>query len=147
MEEIAIAIPLKVWKDPQGDVILHYSCESCVIYFGCWITNIEPANYLCKLTFHRAWAVRGYLREEDYNVKEHDYRSYVYRVENSEWLHHEENRRSIASPDRKQWDTNTYNHYVVPGHDNHYDIIAADFTETTIPFESAGDLLRVIDGA
>lgn len=146
MEEIAIAIPLNVWKDPQGDVVLHYSCESCVVYFGCWVTNTQPADYLCKLNFHRAWAVRGYLGEEDYHVQEHDYRSYIYRVKNSEWLQQEYNRRLTASPDWKQWDNNTYNHYVVSGHDNYYDIIAVDFTETTISFDGAGDLLRVLNG-
>ena len=88
MFEKATEIPLKVWQDPQGDVVLlHYSRTECFIYFGCWINDAEPADYLCKLTFHSASAVRC-LRFEytPYLNREFKYRSSILIIENSQWL-------------------------------------------------------------
>jgi len=82
-----------------------------------------------------------------YEIKEHHYRSCLYSIENSKWLEELTNRRLSAYPNWKQWDSTVYRHYVISGHDNYYEIIAADFTETIIPRDEAGDLLRLIHEA
>jgi hypothetical protein len=33
--EKAVQIPLEVWQDPQGDIILNISERECNAYFGC----------------------------------------------------------------------------------------------------------------
>ena len=148
ISEIVVPLPLKVWQDPQGDVILHYSREDCSVYFGCWAGAGEPAAYLCRLTFHHAWAVRGFCLEFlPYKIPEHKYRSCVYRVEGSTWLKQVSEQRHRNYPEWKSWDGREYLHYVVSGHDNYCDIIAAGFDEQIIPESEAGEMARLIHEA
>src|SRR2546430_1356272 len=104
VKELAVPIPLKVWQDPQGDVVLHNSREECKIYFGCWIDEADPADYICKLTFVHCWAVRGFLLENfPYEYKEH-LPSCIYEIENSDWLKKSTEQRSKLYPNWKEWD-------------------------------------------
>jgi hypothetical protein len=146
--EIAVPIPLKVWQDPQGDVVLHYSREDCSVYFGCWASAGVPADYLCKLTFEDGWAVRGYCLESfPYEIKEPHHRSCIYEVENSQWLEQVSQQRIKNYPEWKKWDQRAYRHYVVSGHDNYYDIVATNFDERTVAPNEASDLVRLIHEA
>jgi hypothetical protein len=143
--EIAIPLPLEVWQDPQGNVVLHHSREGCSVYFGCWAEAGEPADYLCRLTFHHAWAVRGFNLEcLPYRAQEHNYRSYIYRVEGSAWLEQVSEQRQACYPEWKRWDGREYLHYVVSGHDNYYDVIAAGYNAQIIPEGEAGEMVRLI---
>jgi hypothetical protein len=138
--EIATPISLNIWQDPQSNVVLHHSCEECEVFFDCWMGAGEPADYLCKLIFHHAWAVRGIRLEGlPYQIKTHR-RSCIYEIENSEWLKQVSEQRLRNYPEWKNWDENKYHHFVISGHDNYYDIIAADFEEQKISKDEAGDL-------
>jgi hypothetical protein len=100
--EIAIGIPLNLWQDPQGDVVLHYSREECLVYFGCWVEAGVPADYLGKLIFHNAWAVRGLCLEgSPYKTKEPLYRSSLLVVQDSKWLHEVSEQRLQYYPNGK----------------------------------------------
>jgi hypothetical protein len=146
-KEIAVPVPLKVWQDPQGDVVLHSSRGECNIYFGCWESAGEPADYICKLIFNHAWAVRGGSSEYlPYEHKEH-HRTCIYEIVDSEWLRQKSERRSKSYPDWKKWDGKVYRHYLVGGHDNDYEIIAASFEEQVISRSEAGELARLCDEA
>lgn len=142
--ETAIPISLNVWQDPQGNVVLRHSREDCDVFFGCWTQAAEPADYLCKLTFRNAWAVRGLCLEGfPYQIKEHR-RSCIYEVENSSWLEQVNEERLKNYSKWKSWDERKYKHFVVSGHDNYYDIVATEFEEQKIPEDEAGELVKLI---
>ena len=144
--EIGIAIPLNVWQDPQGNVVLRYSREECLIYFGCWTDAGSPADYLGQLTFHHAWAVRGLRLEwHGYEIAEHKYHSSILSIQNSKWLSQLTEQRLHAYPNWKRWDTREYLHYVVSGHDNYYELIATGFEESIVSQAHAGELAYLID--
>ena len=142
--EIAVPISLNVWQNPQGNVVLHHSREDCQVFFGCWTESGEPASYLCKLTFHQAWAIRG-LRLEcfPYRVKEHRH-SCIYEVDNSSWLEQVSEQRLKNYPEWRSWDERKFRHFVVSGHDNYYDIVATEFEEQKIPEDEVGELIKLI---
>lgn len=146
-KEIAAPIPLKVWQDPQCDVVLHAGRDGCAVYFGCWAIAGEPADYICKLTFTHGWAVRGYNSEFLPYERGGCSRSCIYEIENSEWLRQETTQREKNYPEWKEWDKKSYHHYVVSGHDNYYEIIAASFDEQIILRADAGEMARLIDEA
>jgi hypothetical protein len=52
-------IPLEFWKDPQSDVIVIFSERECSVYFSCWTSAGEPADFIGKLSFNGAAAVRS----------------------------------------------------------------------------------------
>src|SRR6266404_2738869 len=80
-------ISLELWQDPQGDVILIFSERESSVYFGCWSTAGEPADFLGHLSFQRASAARSFAREFlPYRVPKHDYRSYVLSITDSEFI-------------------------------------------------------------
>jgi hypothetical protein len=141
--EIAIPIPLNVWQDPQGNVVLHHSREECEVFFGCWKETGEPADYLCKLTFRGATAVRGLCLDDlPYQIKEHR-RSCIYEVKNSIWLEQVKEQWLNRYPE-SNWDTAKDRHFFISGHDNYYDILATDFEEQKIPEDEAGELAKLI---
>jgi|SRR5215831_6002629 len=143
--EVASAIALTVWQDPQGDVVLRYDREQCLVYFACWIDAGVPADYLCRLTFHHAWAVRAFRLETlPYETREPHYRSSIFVVDDSCWLREVSEQRLRSYPNWKHWDRREYQHYVVKGHDNYYDVVASSFEETTVPETEAGDLARLV---
>jgi len=146
--EIGIAIPLNVWQDPQGDVVLLHSREHCIIFFGCWSDDATPADYIGKLTFQRAWAVRGVRVEwHGYHIASNNYRSSILSIENSRWLSQLTEQRRHLYPNWGARNAGEYLHYVVSGHDNYYEIIAMGFEETTVSLADAGELAYLIDQA
>ena len=147
MKQLAVPIPINVWQDPQGDVVLYYSREGCNVSFGCWAAAGEPADYICELGFNHAWAVRGVNSEYlPYEIQEQN-RSCIYEVTDSEWLKHESEQRSRSYPEWKKWDSRLYHHYVMSGHDNYVEVIAASFEERLVSRREAGELARLIDEA
>ena len=146
-KQIAIPIPLSVWQDPQGDVVLLHSRDRCTVSFACWETNGAPANYLCRLTFNHAWAVRAVCSEIDpYEYREH-LRSCIYEIQESEWLKRLSEERVALYPRWLEWDHKSYHHFLISGHDNYCEIIAEGFEEEIISRESAGELLDLIGEA
>ena len=144
---LAVPIELQSWPDPQGDVVLHHSREGCAIYFGCWTTNAEPAEHICRLTFAHPWAIRGFNSEySPYEYEKHS-RSCIYEIVHSVWLADETSRRSKNYPEWRKHDSRTYHHYLVKGHDNYYEVIASGFVEESIARDEAGELTRLIDEA
>jgi hypothetical protein len=147
MKQLAVPITLKGWQDPQGNVALYYSREGCNVSFGCWEAAGEPAEYICKLSFHHAWAVRGENSEHlPYEILEQN-RSCIYEVTDSEWLKHESEQRSKAYREWREWDSRLYHHYVVSGHDNYVEVLASGFEEQVVPRSEAGELAKLIDEA
>lgn len=143
--ETAIQMPLSVWQDPQGDVVLRYSLEECHIYFGCWEAAGILAKYLCELTFHQAWAVRGVrLGGAPYKIGPPYLRSSILVVEASRWLEEVTALRLEYYPEWKSWDKREYLHYAVSGHDIYYDIIATGFDERIVAEADAGEFVRLI---
>ena len=126
----AAAVPLSCWQDPQGDSVLIYSERECAIFFGCWVSAGEPADYICRLSFERAAAVRSFRRE-----------FLPYRVPVLPPFAHPACRRlrlssragclsaaalpAVCGP--------ALQHFVVVGHDIYHEVLAASFTEATIP--------------
>src|SRR4029453_9845062 len=105
MGEIAIPIPLQFRQDPQGDVVLTHSRSECAVYFGCWIDQGEPAEYICQLQFDRAWMVRGCRSEYlPYQVEQGLAPSGVYQIENSTWLPLACGQRLKNYPEWRNWD-------------------------------------------
>ena len=147
IKQLAVPIPLKSWQDPQGDVVLHKSRASCTISFGCWEAAGEPSDYICQLSFSNAWAVRGINPEYLLYEYEAHHRSCIYEIEGSAWLKQESEMRSKCYPRWREWDSRLYRHYVVRGHDNYFEIIAASFEERVVSRSEAGELARLIDEA
>ena len=86
LKEIAEAIPLKSWQDPQGNPLIIFSKNIRTVYFGCWTDAGIPADYICKITFNSAWASRFYEIEYlPYEIKEFNHSS-IYEVIDSKWL-------------------------------------------------------------
>lgn len=134
MGEIAIPITLEAWQDPQGDVVLKYSRQECIIFFGCWISSAEPADYIGELTFEQAWAVRGVCTEYmPYRIKGKMPHSCIFEIQTSIWLDEASEQRVKSYPNWRKWDRRTYHHYVVDGHDNYYEILASGFSEGRVP--------------
>jgi len=148
----AIGIPIDVWQDPQGDIVLNTSGKECTVFFGCWDEQGDPANYLSKILFKNCWASKythsEFLPYKIYGGKAH---SYILKVENSTWLRKLiDEKREVYPSDIHigfSWDKKEYVHFVVQGHDAYIDIIATEFNIEIIPRDRAGDLVRLIDEA
>jgi len=145
----AIIIPLEVWQDPQGDVILVYSEWECSVYFSCWTTSGEPADFICQLSFQYAFAVRSFARKYlPYRIPQPSGHSFILRVPDSDLvrehityrLHH----YSDSPPQHSD-----LKHYVVVGGDIYHEILANGFTAATILKKDVTDprLLRLIAAA
>jgi hypothetical protein len=136
-KEIAIAIPLKVWQDPQGNPLLIYSERICEIFVGCWEEEGTPADYICKIKFNSGWASRSYRIEYlPYEIKEYK-RSAILEIENSKWLKESSDYRSKCYPEWKTWDKKNYRHFVVQGHDEFVEILAESYEEEMISLKEA----------
>ena len=147
MKQLLVPIPLKVWQDPQGDVVLDHSRGKCVVSFACWEAAAEPADYICQLKFNNAWAVRGVTSEFlPYEYEAH-HRSCIYEVIGSKWLEQESDLRMQSYPTWRSWDRKQYYHYVVSGHDNFVEVIAASFEEKVVARSDSGELAKLIDKA
>lgn len=144
--EKATQIPLEVWQDPQGDVILNVSERQCNVYFGCWNDDSTPANYIAKITFESCVATK-YMHSEfvEYKVDEHIYSSYIFKVLNSSWLNEITIQKKTRYPNSHYADD--YSHYVVKGHDVMVEVIAKGFSLERQSREQAGEYVRLIDEA
>lgn len=134
----AIVIPLEIWQDPQGDIVLIYSERECSIYFGCWIRAGEPADFIAQLSFQGAAICRSFTREFlPYQIQPGKHHSFVLRVPNSDLI--EEHARYRREHYPKERPRPELRHYVVVGHDIYHEILARDFKVTTIPKKNLSD--------
>jgi len=129
-EQYLTEIELPIWKDPQGDLIIEKGREFCSVYFACWENN-EPeyANYVGKITFENAWAVKS-LDVEYYDIYpkgDFQFKSSIYIVENSKWLDEVIGIRSKYYDNWTKWKDKEYKHYLVRGHDNYFEIVAENY--------------------
>lgn len=144
-DEIAVAIPLKVWQDPQGNPLLVFSEHLSLVFVGCWVEAGAPADYICRLTFNSAWAARSYRIEYlPYVIKEHLHRSLIYEVVNSTWLEESSYRRSKCYPEWRDGNKRVYHHYVVQGHDEYVEVIAEGFSEEIISEDRFREILPLL---
>jgi hypothetical protein len=148
----ALIIPLDLWQDPIGDVVLHASERSTSVYFGCWDEEGEPADYLAKLTFEHCKASRFFHGEFlPYTKVGELTKSFILQVENSTWLKELLDREMSLYPNKKNvaytWDNKPYVHYVIQGHDVYVEAIASNYLVEKVDRENAGELARLIDEA
>jgi hypothetical protein len=139
----SVKIPLEIWQDPQGDVLLVYSEAECSVYFACWNEPGVSTDFIGHLTFEKVCAVRSFPREYlPYQPEPSSAKSSVIQVFDSELAaeHLEYRKRHYpnfigAAP----------NHFVVPGHDIYHEILADRFNVATILREGITDprLLRL----
>jgi len=140
----AAIVPLPFWQDPQGDVILVYSEVECSVYFGCWSTTGEPADFIGHLTFEHASAVRSFSREFlPYRIPTHSGHSYILEILDSEFVRQHVAYRQHHYPN---FPGSKRRHFVVVGHDVYHEILAFEFNARTIPKQDVTDvrLLRLI---
>jgi hypothetical protein len=140
-------IPLEFWQDPQGDVILVFSEHECSVYFGCWSSAGEPADFIGHLSFQSASAARSFDREFlPYRAPKHEHRSYILSISDSEFIREHIAYRRQHYPGSRL-DAGDRVHYVVAGHDIYHEILAASFAATKIPKQEVTDgrLRRLID--
>ena len=143
-KETAVAIPLKVWQDPQSNPLLIFSQSIRVVYIGCWTDAGVPADYICKITFNAGWASRFYaIKHLPYEIKEF-HRSSIYEIKDSDWVKKSSEQRLECYSEWKTWDKRTYHHFVVSGHDNYIEVIAEAFTEEIISIENAKEILPLL---
>lgn len=142
----ATVIPLDVWQDPQNDVILIFSEHECSIYFACWRSAGEPANFIGHISFDRVRGVRSYPREyTPYQISEPIPHSYILQIRDSELVREHIEFRERHYPN-SALNVEIPTHYVVLGHDVYHEILASSFKLDTILNESVKDprLLRLI---
>ena len=144
MKEATI-IPLKFWQDPNNDVILIYSERQCSVYFACWRSAGEPADFIGQLTFDHASDVRSAWREHPpYRIPSHSCHSYILEIPDSEFVRQYVAFRNLRSPEFPITAAERH-HFVVVGHDIYHEIVAEGFTAETIPNEQVTDpLLRAL---
>jgi len=138
----ATVIPLKIWQDPQGEVVLHYSERECSVFFLCWQNSGEPADYIGHLSFDHAHAVRSYSREFlPYRLPAHKHHSYILSISDSELVREHTEYRKSRYP---QWPSRTTPiHFVVVGHDIYHEILADGYSATTIKKDELTDSMLI----
>ncbi|WP_316771527.1 hypothetical protein [Pedobacter frigiditerrae] len=123
-------IELPIWADPQGDLMLEKSRDDCHVYFDCWEDNKPTyANYIGKIIFENAWAVKS-LDIEYYDIfpiEDWKYKSSICVVENSCWLDEMIQVRTRHYNNWTKWKDKNYRHFHCKGHDNYFDIIAENY--------------------
>ena len=135
----AIVIPLEFWQDPVNDCILIYSERQCSVYFGCWSTAGEPADFIGHLAFVHASDVRSAWREHPpYRIPNHPHHSYILEIPDSDFVRQYVAFRNLRTPESPISMADRH-HFVVAGHDIYHEIVAAGFTATTIPNHQVTD--------
>lgn len=143
----ATVIALKSWQDPQGDVVLLYAERECSVFFPCWLSSGEPADFIGHLSFEHVSAVRSFGREFlPYRLPEHSPHSYILTVSESDMVREHVAYRQQHYP---QWPGPRPTHYVVVGHDIYHEILATGWTESTILRQEISDerLYRLLGAA
>lgn len=78
MKGYAVAVPLPVWQDPQGNLRVTISDGGAAVSFDCWTDAGEEADYAGRLIFESVWAARV-IRSEfvPYQIDALAYQHYV----------------------------------------------------------------------
>ncbi len=146
MKNQTTILPLPVWQDPQGDIVLRMSETNCNVYFGCWESPGVGANYLANILFNGCTSSR-YIKHEfiPYTVNnltnEH---SYILEINNSDWLNQEIAYRGNIYGDKL---TINQRHFLIKSNDMYIELLATDYALQTINEENAGDLVYLIHNA
>jgi hypothetical protein len=138
--DLATPIELTVWKDPQNYVIPHHVRDEAWVYFRCWETAGELAEYVGCLHFEGVWHVgsRRFTKTRGYpNILETTFYSYYLCVEDSSLLKSLIHQRTQDDPGWEKYDHRKYQHYIVESHDFYINIIAGKVRFTTINGEKA----------
>jgi hypothetical protein len=124
-------VPLQFWQDPQSNVILIYGEHECSVYFNCWTSAGVDADFIGKLSFEGASAVRSFAREFiPYQTERHGQKSWILQVPDSDLARERVDYRKKHYPKSP---ISEAIHFVVVGHDIYHEILATAFTATTIP--------------
>ena len=124
-------IPLEFWQDPQGDVLLIYGDHECSVYFNGWASAGIDADFIGKLSFDGASAVRSFAREFiPYQAKRDGQKSCILQVPDSDLARNRVEYRKRHYPEHP---ISEQAHFVVVGHDIYHEILASKFVATTIP--------------
>lgn len=103
-KEGAIKVPVSVWQDPQGDIVLNIWERECVVFFGCWDEKGEPADYLAKVTFKNCWSSKyNHSQFLPYKIEEDKAHSYILKVKNSSWLTELIAQKKLLYPNDKKY--------------------------------------------
>ncbi|MEO8379771.1 MAG: hypothetical protein ABI779_08925 [Acidobacteriota bacterium] len=129
MKGYALAVPLPVWQDPQGNLRVTISERGATVVFDCWTDAGDEADYSGALEFVGVWAARV-VRSEfvPYQIEEHEHHSYILRVVESSWI---EELAAVRKATYTEWpriDASAYQHYVVAGHDEYAEFVARRYT-------------------
>jgi hypothetical protein len=137
-------LPLPFWQYPQGDVVLIYSEAECSVYFACWASSGEPADFIGHLAFGHASAVRSFSREFlPYRIPPHSGHSFILQIPDSEFVREHFAYRQKHYP---QFPGKEKRHFVVVGHDIYHEILATEFSARTIAKQDVTDsrLIRLM---
>lgn len=124
----ALAVPLAVWQDPQGNLRVTISDGAAAVTFDCWNDAGEEADYVGTLIFDRVWAARV-IRSEfiPYQIEQHPHHSYILRVVESSWIEELAATRKATYTEWPRSDALSYEHYVVAGHDEYAEFVARSY--------------------
>jgi hypothetical protein len=125
----ALAVPLPVWQNPQGNLHVTVTEGGATVIFDCWTEAGEEADYSGALAFVGVWAARV-VRSEfvPYHVEKHEHHSYILRVVESPWIEELASTRKATYSDWPRGDATAYEHYVVAGHDEYAEFVARSYT-------------------
>ena len=127
----ANVIPLQFWQDPQGDVILIYGEHECSVYFNCWASAGVDAEFIGKLSFEGASAVRSFSREFiPYQIEPQGEKSWILQFPDSDLARDRVEYRKKHYPESP---ISEQTQFVVVGHDVYHEILANKFAASTIP--------------
>jgi hypothetical protein len=136
---MATKVPVELWQDPQGDVVLEWTARECRVYFECWVSPGVRAPYVGELTFREPLAIRGELSEfPPYQSSGDVGPSYLLEVAGSEWLAELRTRQRRAYGRRAAALNPDLRHLVVVGHDNNVEVLCTGFDVRRIPPDEAG---------
>lgn len=136
MKGYALAVPLPVWQDPQGNLRVTITDGSATVVFDCWTDAGEEADYTGVLVFAGVWAARV-IRSEfiPYRLEKHEHHSYILRVIDSSWIEELAAVRKATYTEWQRSEASAYEHYAVAGHDEYAEFIARRYTFERQPRE------------
>lgn len=121
----AVAVPLPIWQDPQGSLLLHVASDQAEVEFPCWTDAAEEADFTGAIVFEGVWATRTVGTEfSPFQVEPHNFHSSILRVEESAWIEELAAARKATYTDWPRADAANYSHYVVVGHSEYVEVVA-----------------------
>ena len=133
----AIAVPLDIWKDPQGNLRITISGGAVRVEFDCWTDEGDEADYVGVLVFDGVWATRMIASEfVPYQIEQHAHHSYILRVVQSAWVEELATTRKATYTAWPREDAARYEHWVVAGHDEYFEVVARSWRPEQHPISA-----------